>query len=174
MPIRISKRKKNNRISKSEFELTSQLLDAFEAEIDDEYKIIVDYVPLCCADKELAFSEHYSNLNTEIPKDKMLFRPLRNERHSNILIEMFEQLNENIIERLEIEEYLNKNNKKRYSGYFIGKNIYGKDERIEKSYVKNIPSVPCLKAAIVAKCMLEDNEYEEFIIKMKDMIYSGD
>lgn len=172
--VRISKRKKSNRIPKSEFRLTSQLLYVFDTEIDDDYSILKDYVPLTCGDKELAYSEHYPSLSTEIPKNKVIFRPIKNERHSNILIEMFEELNESLVERLEVEEYLNKNGKKRYSGYFVCKNNNRKDSKLYDTEVKGLPSISALKTAIVAKAMLSDDEYDEFIETLKELVFNGD
>ena len=173
--IRISKRRRNNKIPKSEFKITSQLLYCFDAEIDEGYNIIVNYIPLTCGDKELAYSEHYSSLNTEIPKNKMIFRPIKNERHSNILIEMFEQsLIDISIERLEIEEYVNKNGKKRYSGYFVCKNNYNKDSIMTNTEVKGLPSIAALKTAIVAKAMLDENDFYDFMTLLKELVFNGE
>lgn len=158
MLIPITRIQKNkNKISKNEFNITKMLLDSLDVEFESDYSMTKDYSPLLCGDRILSYTEFYNNIDS-IPKENVIFRPLKNERHSNILIEMFEESIENIsMDKIEITEYLNKHGKKRYSGYIISHGHILKDSKITSA-----PSIPILKTSIVARTLLNKNDYEEY------------
>ena len=145
------------KFSKYEFQITKMLLDALYVEYESDFSITIDSAPIYCGEKELSFSEHYSYIN-DFSKDKLIFRPLKNERHANILIEMFEESDMSInFDRIEINEYLNDNNKRRFKGYMIHKN-----DQIPNTNVKGSPSIAILKSTIIAKILLSKKEYSDF------------
>ena len=145
------------KFSKNEFLITKMLLDALYVEYESDFSITIDSAPIYCGEKELNFPEHYSYIN-DFSKDRLIFRPLKNERHANILIEMFEESEMNLnFDRIEINEYLNDNNKKRFKGYMIHKN-----EAIPNTNVKGSPSIAILKSTIIAKVLLSKKEYSKY------------
>ena len=161
MLIKITRKKKNNRYPESEFNVTKYLLDGFGIDYESDLSISLNLIAIYCGDRNLYFPEHYSYVNNIISDNNIIFRPLKNERHSNILIDMFEELDSNAYQ-LEITEFLNKNNKKRYKGYFIcDGNI------VKNSIIKSSPSIPILKTSIVAKMVLNDNEFNKYIELLK-------
>lgn len=149
------------KFSKYEFLMTKMLLDALYVEYESDFSITIDSAPIYCGEKEFSFPEHYSYIN-DFSKDRLIFRPLKNERHSNILIEMFEESDMSInFDKIEINEYLNNNNKRRFKGYMIYKN-----DPIPNTDIKGSPSIAILKCTIIAKILLSKNEY----IKFKELL----
>lgn len=145
------------KFSKNEFQITKMLLDALYVEYESDFSITIDSAPIYCGEKELNFPEHYSYIN-DFSKDRLIFRPLKNERHANILIEMFEESEINVnFDRIEINEYLNDNNKKRFKGYMIYKN-----DEVPNTNIKGSPSIAILKSTIIAKVLLSKKEYNKF------------
>lgn len=167
MLIKITRRRKPNKVSKAEFQITKLVLDYFDTEYEEDFSINVDESPLWCGEKLVAFPEHYSYINSEIPKDMVLFRPLKNERHSNILIDMFEDVAMNMpMDSLEINEFLNDNGKKRFTGYMI----VGR-KKVKESVIKSSPSIPILKTSIIAKLLFSRDDYETYKTLLKDFLY---
>ena len=166
--IQIHRKKHKIKIDKSEFKLTQLLLKYLDIEYDDEFAITLNYAPIYCGEKTLAYTEHYSDINSEIPKDKVIFRPLISERHANILIEMFEDLGLNDLYCIKIEEFINKNDKKKYRGYFLDKynNI------IDSTYIKSSPTIPILKSSIVAKSLFSKDDFLLYKEYLKDFLYN--
>ena len=145
------------KFSKYEFQITKMLLDSLYVEYESDFSITIDSAPIYCGEKEFSFPEHYSYIN-DFSKDKLIFRPLKNERHANILIEMFEESEINLnFDRIEINEYLNDNNKKRFKGCMIYKN-----DPIPNTNVKGSPSIAILKSTIIAKILLSKKQYSDF------------
>ena len=160
--IKVTRIKNTQKMTKTEFIITKAILDALDAEYDSDHSILLESSYYYCGDKVIALPEHYTYVNDELDKDLILFRPLRNERHSNILIDMFEELKMSVpMDRLEINEYLNKNDKVRYSGYII---VNG--NKMPNSYVKGSPSIPILKTSIIAQVLFKEGysnySYEDF------------
>lgn len=158
MPIKLTRIKENpNAFIKSEFIIVKKILDFLEIDYESDFSITKNCVPVYYGDREICFPEHFSYTSL-IPKEKILFRPLRNERHSNILIEMFEESEFNIDhDRLEINEFINNKGKKRFTGWLVS---HG--ETIKNSIIKSSPSIPILKTSIVAKLLFNDCEYDVF------------
>ena len=160
MLIKLTRIKKP-KFSKNEFLMTKMLLDSLYVEYEPDFSITIDSAPIYCGEKEFNFPEHYSYIN-DFSKDRLIFRPLKNERHANILIEMFEESEMSLnFDRIEINEYLNDNNKRRFKGYMIYKN-----EQIPNTNVKGSPSIAILKSTIIAKALLSKKEY----IKFKELL----
>lgn len=149
------------KFSKNEFLMTKMLLDALYVEYESDFSISINSAPVYCGEKEFSFPEHYSYIN-DFSKDRLIFRPFKNERHSNILIEMFEESDMSInFDRIEINEYLNHNNKRRFKGYVIYKN-----NELPNTNVKGSPSIAILKCTIIAKLLLNKKDY----ITFKDLL----
>lgn len=164
--IRITRIKKPNAYSKEEFSLTKKLLDALDVEYESDLTISKNCLPILCGDRELTFPEHYVYMDS-IQKDKLIFRPLKNERHANIIIDMFEESSKIDFDRIEIREFLNDNDKKRYSGYAIKGS-----EKVKKSTVKSSPSIPILKCTIIAKLIFDKKQYLEFRDMLAMFLYT--
>ena len=166
MLIKITRRKKQNKVSKSEFEITKLFLDYFESEYESDYSVTIDNSIIWCGDKVIAFPEHYSYINSDIPKDMALFRPLKNERHSNILIDMFEDLAMNVpMNSIEINEFINDNGKKRYNGHMT---VYHKV--VKESVIRSSPSIPILKTSIIAKVLFSKEDYSLYKTLLKQYL----
>ena len=156
MLIKLTRIRKQ-KFSKYEFLITKMLLDSLYVEYESDFSITIDSAPIYCGEKEFSFPEHYSYIN-DFSKDRLIFRPLKNERHANILIEMFEESEMSLnFDRIEINEYLNDNNKKRFKGHMIYKN-----DQIPNTNVKGSPSIAILKSTIIAKVLLSKQEYTKF------------
>lgn len=166
--IHIHRKRNKNKIDKNEFNISKMLLDYFEADYGDDFEITYNYSPIYCGEKILAYTEHFSDINSDlIPKDKSIFRPLINERHANILIEMFEELGLNDLYCINIEEFINKNGKKKYRGYFVD----SKDNIIKSTYIKSSSTIPILKTSMVAKAIFNDNDFYLYRSYLKDFLY---
>lgn len=149
---------RKNKFPINEFKITKMLLDALYVEYESDFTISQDSAPIYCGDKEISFPEHYAYIN-DFTKDQLIFRPLKNERHANILIEMFEESDMNVdFNRIEVNEYLNEKNKRRYKGSMIGIN----DKSISGTEISGCYSIPILKTSIIAKMVLSKKEYKEF------------
>ena len=165
--IKLTRIRKQNKFPKEEFQITKKLLDTLDIEYETDLTISKDCAPIFCGDRELTFPEYYSYIDT-IPKEKLIFRPLKNERHSNILIEMFEESELMIpFDRIEIREFENENGKKRFSGYAVKGS-----QKIKKSSVKSSPSIPILKCTIIAKLMYDKKDYLEYRDMLALLLYS--
>ena len=138
-----------------EFNITKLLINALGIEYDSNYLISFNDMPILCGDRYLAFTEQYKYLR-KIPKDLSIFRPIKNEKHANIVIDMFDELNIIDSDSVEIVEFM-KNNKKKYSGYLKHGN-----KIIDESIVKSAPSVPILKISIIANVLFDDDEYTKY------------
>lgn len=167
MLIKITRKRKNNKITKNEFDITKMILDAFNCEYESDYSITIENAPLLYSDRVIAFPEHYSYINSDLNKDMILFRPLKNERHSNILIDMFEDyFMSEPMDSLEINEFLNDKNKKRYTGHII---VNGK--LLKRSYIKSSPTIPVLKTSIIAKLLFNKDDYYKYKDKLNSFLY---
>lgn len=154
--IKLTRIPTKKKIDEFEFNITKLLIDALGIDYESDYLISFDDAPIICGDKYLAFTEHYKHIN-RIPKDLAIFRPIRNEKHANIIIDMFDELDLIEADNIEVTEFM-KGNKKKFSGYLKNGN-----EIIEESFVKSAPSIPILKISIIAKILFDDNDYDEYI-----------
>lgn len=157
MKIYIAPRKKHRfKISKNEFILTKLLIDNLYIDFESNYELTSNCVTLSYNNVPLHFAESYIAL-VNIPNDKIIFRPLKNDKHANILIDMFEQLNIIKTDSLTIleDDY---NESKTYKGYFT---YNGK--KIDKSYTYNAPTIPVLKSFMIAKLILDFDDYNIFL-----------
>lgn len=142
-------------INQYEFNITKLLIDTLGIEYESDYLISFDNVPIVCGDKYLAYTEQYNYLR-KIPKELAIFRPIKNEKHANIVIDMFDELNIIDSDSMEVKEFI-KGNKKKFSGYLKSGN-----KIIEESFVKSAPTIPILKVSIIANVLFDDDEYHEF------------
>lgn len=141
-----------NKITKSEFIITNLFINYLELELDSDYTLSFMLLPLICNDKQLGYTENYMFIRN-IPSSLALFRPLKNEKHANLIIDMFDDLNIIDFDSLEIKEFT-KNDKKKYSGYLKKNNSI-----IEGSEVPSAPSVSILKLSIVAQLLFDSDDY---------------
>ena len=144
--------KSRNKISKSEFIITNLFINYLELELDSDYTLSFMLLPLICNDKQLGYTENYMFIKN-IPSSLALFRPIKNEKHANLIIDMFDDLNIIDFDSLEIKEFM-KNDKKKYSGYLKKNNII-----VEGSEVPSAPSIPILKLSIVAQLLFDSDDY---------------
>lgn len=154
--IKLTRIPTKKKIDESEFNITKLLIDALGVDYESNYLISFDDAPIICGDKYLAFTEQYKYID-RIPKDLAIFRPIRNEKHANIIIDMFDELELIDADNIEVTEFI-KGNKKKFSGYLKNGN-----EMIEESFVKSAPSIPILKISIIAKILFDDDEYNSYI-----------
>lgn len=157
MNIVISSRKNKYKISETEFTLTKLLLDNLYVDVESNYELSFNYVTLSYNTVPLHFAETYNSL-MNMPSNKTVFRPLKNDKHANILIDMFEQLNIIKTDSLTILESVDENDVKTYKGYFT---YNGK--KVDKSYTYNAPTTPVLKCFMIAKLILDSYDYDIFI-----------
>lgn len=158
MNIVINSRKKNRfKISETEFILTKLLLDNLSVDVESNYELSFNYITLSYNGSPLHFAETYNSL-MNIPNNKTIFRPLKNDKHANILIDMFEQLDIIKTDSLTILEDIDQNEIKTYKGYFT---YNGK--KIGKSYTYNAPTTTVLKSFMIAKLILDSYDYDIFI-----------
>lgn len=158
--------KKPTYISEYEFKITKMLLDALCIDCESDYTITYNSCPLWSGSKLIGYTERYSSI-PDVPKELSLFRPLRFEKHANILIDMFTDSEEIPVDALEIQEYI-ENDRKFYKGYFVYKGTPIENGTIEKA---RTPSV--LKTSVVAKLLLDDMEYLEFTELLKKYFNRG-
>lgn len=154
MPIIIkSRRKFKFKISEIEFKLTKLLLDNLDIDYESDYTLSFNYLPIIYNNSPLCFAERYISL-LNIPNNKVIFRPIKNDKHANILIDMFDRLgiinSDNLI--------ILSDGDNAYKGYFT---YNGK--KIEKSYTYNAPTIPILKSFMVAKLLLDSDDYNIFL-----------
>ena len=161
---RISPR--NFKINKYEFNITKLLINALGIEYEPNYLISFDDSLIVCGDRYIAFTEQYKYLNN-IPKDLTIFRPIKNEKHANIIIDMFDELNIIDSDNMEVTEFI-KGNKKKYSGYLRKGNT-----KIEESFVKSAPSIPILKVSIIANILFDEDEYNEYRENLSKYLIGG-
>lgn len=155
---------KQFKISQQEFNITKLLIDALGIEFDTGYMLSFDDAPIICGDRYLAYTEHYKFLE-KIPKDMAIFRPIKNEKHANIIIDMFDELNIIDSDTMEVTEVTKPNGKKKFSGYLkCGGRI------IEESKVKSAPSITILKISIIAKLLFDDNVYDEYMKNLTEYL----
>ena len=102
-----------NNISIYEFNITSKLLELLEIDYDDtDFALSANFVDIYSQTKKLGYCESYEMLNA-IPNEFSVFRPLVSDRHANMLIYMFDILNDNeLLFDIDTIEY---NGKKKYT-----------------------------------------------------------
>jgi len=161
-------------MSKNEFDITNKLLNYLGVEFESDSTITLEYVQITCGNHILSFPEKYNTLET-MGREHHLFRPLKSEKHANMLIDMFEESYPSNIDALEISEKPATSKKQLYelgpilySGFLISKSM-----KIGASEILDIPSIPALKCAIVAKMLLPDYEHEIFNTKLSDFLKGG-
>lgn len=146
---------KKPKISISEFNITTLFINEFELDYESDFSLSYKYLPLTCGDRTLGYAEKYEMIDL-VPKEFSLFRPLKNDKHANLIIEMFDDLNLIRSDNLEIKEFM-KNGRKKYSGYLLnGTKV------LKRSIVKIAPSIPILKVSIIASIMLDHETYEYY------------
>ena len=112
MPILIGKRRSPRfKISEYEFNITKLILDAFDIDIESDFQLTYNYNPIMISGQPVYYTDQYAAL-PGISKDLNIFRPLKNDKHANILIDMFEELDIIEIDNLTILEYENKYGRK--------------------------------------------------------------
>lgn len=157
MPILIGPRRRFKfKVSEYEFILTKLLLDNLYVDFEPDYELSFNCNPLSYNGSLLHFAERYLSL-MNIPNDETIFRPLKSDKHANVLIDMFEQLELIETDGLTIMEY-EENGNKLYKGYFTNN-----CKKIDKSYTYNAQSIPILKSFMVAKLLLDSDDYNIFI-----------
>ena len=162
-------RRRKSKISEAEFELTSQFLHMLDLDVDSDFTIYSDLYldPLMCGSKYLGFAERFSSIS-KIPKELAIFRPFRNEKHANIIIELFEEFNYIDFDTLEINDY-EKDGKIKYSGWLT------KDGQVvEGSYIKTSPSAAILKMSIIAALMMDADEHKQYMENLMTFLKRGD
>lgn len=168
MPIYIAPRKKFKfKITETEFILTKLLLDNLYVDFEPEYKLSFNCNIVSYNGTPLHYSERYASLSN-IPNDLTIFRPLKNDKHANVLIDMFEQ--SNIIETTSLvikETGINLSSmtrdEKTYEGYFTNNG-----HTINKSFTYNAPTIPILKSFIIGKMILNKEDYNIFISNLME------
>lgn len=161
MIIKIAPREKRNIfsiISRSEFEITKMLLDVLDADIEYDNSIIYQYAPITMNDRIFVYAERYFDLDkVSKMENTILFRPLKSDKHANILIRMFEDLDLIDFDSLEIIENVLDNGRIKYSGY-----LKKGDKIIQGSYIKTAPSISILKVSIIANLLMNSEEYNKY------------
>ena len=158
MLINIKPRKKYKfKVSESEFIMTKLLLENLYVDFEDDYQLSFNYGLISYNNSLLHFPERYNSF-ANIPNNCTLFRPLKNDKHANILIDMFEQLNIIDTDSLTILENINDKNIKTYQGYFTYKG-----KKVDKSYTYNAPTIAVLKSFMIAKLILDTDDYDTFM-----------
>lgn len=158
---------KQFKVNEFEFNITKLLIDALGIEYESGYLLSFDDAPIICGDRYIAYTEQYKFLD-RIPRDLAIFRPIRNEKHANIIIDMFDELNLIDSDNMEVTEFM-KGNKKKYSGYLKCGN-----KMIEESFVKSAPSIPILKVSIIANILFDDDEYQEYKDNLVNFLNKGE
>lgn len=153
------KSRHSKRMSKSEYNVIKFLLDELGVEYESDGTMTLNYSTITCGGKPVYFPEYYSSLDT-IPKEKMLFKPISNERHTNSIIGMFEDEKLIKYDSLEITDFQTDSGKTRYRGHAIyHKNI------IKHSTINSAPNVPIAKISILVKLLNKEayNTYKPLI-----------
>lgn len=158
---------KQFKINEFEFNITKLLINALGIEFESGFLLSFDDAPIICGDRYIAYTEYYKFLN-RIPKDLAIFRPIRNEKHANIIIDMFDDLDIIESDNIEVTEFM-KGTKKKYSGYLKCGN-----KKIDESFVKSAPSIPILKVSIIAKMLFDDYEYKQYKENLMKFLGKGD
>lgn len=141
------------KMNKSEFLLTHTLLDLMDIEFEDDYTLTHDYTVLTYNGKHISLPDNYTYMSM-IPKDKILFRPFKSDKHANIIIDMFDDIFDKQLDSFEIIQ----NENKLYNGYFL---VDGK--KLLDSEVENIKKISILKCMCVAKLLMDDEDFSDFI-----------
>lgn len=158
---------KQFKINEYEYNITKLLINSLGIEYEPNYLLSFEDAPIICGDRYVAFTEHYKFIN-RIPKNLAIFRPIKNEKHANIIIDMFDELNIIDADNIEVTEFM-KGNKKKFSGYLKCGN-----KKIEESFVKSAPSIPILKISIIAKILFDEYEYKEYKENLMKYLGKGD
>ena len=164
----IKKRKQNLLgINRYEFDITNTLIGLFDIDYESDFSLSYENSPIYIGGKLLGYCQDFDDINKIPIKEISVFRPLRNDRHADILIKMFEDLDIIDIDSLEIKEY-DTDKGKRYSGSFKKNNSI-----IDGTLIKSSPSIPILKISIVANMLLDENEYKIYYNNLLKYLSSG-
>lgn len=166
MPIRIAREYPSIKISPNEFIITNLFINNLDLECFDNFIIHKDFIPLMCGEKYLCYSDIYHMLKY-IPQSEAIFRPLKHEKHANIIIDMFDALDLIDMDGLEVEERII-DNKKKYCGY-IKKN----GKIIKKSYVHHAPTIPIVKCSVIANVLFDKYDYDIFKSNLMEYFRRG-
>jgi hypothetical protein len=157
-----TKRNKKVRMHREEYEAVRQLLNSLDVEFEDDYTLSHNYRQICQNNQPLYFPDNYGCLPF-LEKGQTLFRPLQSERHSNIIIDMFEDLFPKEIDCFEIQ--ITGDDTLSYTGYFTSDGT-----KLEDSEVIGMSSIQSLKCACVAKMIMTESEFEEFMEKLQKTV----
>lgn len=156
----------NPKITEYEFNISKLFLDYFEIDVESDYSLSYNYKQLYFKGKPMAYAERYIDI-PYIPKTMSIFRPLKNELHSNLIIELFEESECNrTYPYMEIKEFI-KDGHKKFSGFLKVKN-----DIIRRSIVKSAPSIPILKTSIIANTIFNYDDLSEYRYNIKEYINS--
>ena len=154
-----------HKIPEYEYNMTSMLINALDIEYERDMRLSYNYIIMYLGQRDLLFPRQYVDLD-KIPKGSLIFRPFKNERHANLLVDIFDE-EYDLTDSLTIEEE-ERNDRKLYSGYFTKDGV-----KINKSYVYKCPSPAFLKSYMVAKMVLDKNEYIDFSTNLKLLLNRG-
>lgn len=149
------------KITEPEFIMTSLLLSNLYVDVECDSTLTFypdDYGHQVTFKNDiLAFSDTYTGL-ADISDDKVIFRPLKYDKYANIIISMFEELNIIDTDMLNIINENPKSPKSTFKGFFTYKG-----QTINRSFSYNAPNIPVLKCLIIAKLILDENDYNTYI-----------
>ena len=153
---------KNTVISLYEFKITNKFLELLEIEYEHDYTLTCNLVDIYCQNRQLAYSKYYNSL-PKISTSHTIFRPLISDKHANILITMFDILNDSelIYDIVEV----NINGKKKYKGI-----VKSEDSITDIPCTVIAPTIPICKVSIVAALLMDDNDYKYFRKMLKEYL----
>lgn len=166
MPYLILRKIPAIKICYNEFIITNLFIQCLDLECFDNFIIHKDFIPISCGEKYVCYSDIYHMLKY-IPQEYQTFRPLKHEKHANIIIDMFERLDIIDMDSVEIME-VNIDGKKKYSGY-----MQRNGKMIKNSYVKQAPTIPILKCSIVANMLFDKYDYAIFRENLSEYFKRG-
>lgn len=160
-------RDEKDRINIYEYNISKMFIYYLELDIEMNGLLTKYSAFIQCGDKLLSYHEKLKSVNNLFGDNSIsIFRPLKLEKHTNLIIDMFDELYAIDFESLDIYESTNPNTGKRY--YYGGLSRRGLS--IEKSFVNSAPSIPILKSCVIVNMVFNDDDKAEFYTNLNNFL----
>ena len=153
-------------VSRLEYDIIKFLIDYMGIDIDDDYTILDNYIPVKLKKRYISFPHFYMSIKF-LERDQEMFRPLKHETHANFIIEMFIKSYDNPVDCFEYEE----SEVSGFNGWLVSNG-----KKIHDSMVFNMPTVSLVKTVCIARTLMTKEDYKFFMSKIMYFISesSGD
>jgi hypothetical protein len=156
-------KKKHKKMTKLEYDITKSIIDILDIDTDSDYSLFFGVSYLEAKKKQLAFPSQYISVN-RLTQEQALFRPLKVEKHANLVIEMFEALTDMHTDHYEVSDDDGINR-----GFFVANG-----KKLKDTEVFNLDTSSLLKTSSVMKIMMDNDDFKEYISKVVYFMKNGD